>query len=262
MILRFAACLFILSSSLLYATLSGNPAQPGMLKKGVWTKRPSWWSLRVGYLDDWVYRYRFCDEFKLDGVRHTRTFLQFSTYSGILTFNLLNHLDLYAHLGSSRMQLDEEIFSKRAFSWAVGAKLVLLKYRNFFLGADAKYFETSQKPRYFLIDGQAYNIVTDYRAKYQEAQGSMGIAYRFGMFVPYVNGTYIFTRIEPEPPIILVRFPDMDEIVDVELKSIISKKRWGIALGFSLVDSKKASLSFEWRGLNQNAVNVNGELRF
>jgi len=252
---------FILSVSSLSAMLVGNPAEPNLMKKGIWFE-PSRISFRIGYLDDWVYQQRFQHEFKDEDVRHTRTFLKLSTYAAMLTVNFLNTFDLYGHVGSSRLQIDEEIFTKRALSWAVGGKLVLFKRGNFYLGTDAKYFQTDQKPRYFVVEGLPFNIISHYRLKYQEIQAALGMSYKASIFAPYINATYILTRVEPEPAVVLVRFPDMDEIVDIESKSIICKKRWGMALGFSLVDSAKAALSFEWRTFNQNAVNVNGELRF
>ncbi len=261
MIRGLAWSLFSLLFSPLSAMLVGNPAQPILVEKGIWTPR-YWCSFRVGYLDDWVYKQRFRDEFKLEGVTHTRTFLKLSTYAGIATLNFKNRLDLYGIVGSSRLQIDEEIFTKRALSWAVGSKLVWLKHKNLFFGADVKYFETNQKPKYFVVDGMAYNIVSNYRLRYKEIQGALGMSYRAWMFAPYVNATYILTHIQPDPPIVLVRFPDMDEIVDLESKSIVGKKHWGMALGLTLVDSSKASLSFEWRVFNQNAIDVNGEIRF
>ncbi len=260
MILRFSLALFAFSS--LCAMFTGNPSQPGLMKDGIWKKYSSWWSFRVGYFDDWVYKQRFRDEFKLEGVTHTRTFLELSTYSATVTLNFKDRIDFYGLLGSSRMQLDEELFSKRAFSWGVGGKLILIKHGNFFIGSDIKYFETNQKPKFFVIDHLPYNIVSNYRLKYEEVQGSLGIAYRAWVFAPYFNATYIHTRIEPIPAVILVQLPDMPEIVDVEMKSIIGQKRWGMSMGFTLIDCCKASLAFEWRVINQNAINVFGELRF
>lgn len=261
MLLSFVRFLLLLSISPLSAMLVGNPAEPALIEKGVLSKY-SCVSFRVGYLDDWVYKQRFQDEFKIEGETHARTFLELSTYAGMTTLNFIKRLDIYTLLGSSRMQIDEEIFTKRAFSWSVGTKLMFLKHKNFFMGTDIKYFQTDQKPKYFVIDGAPFNIVSNYKSKYQEVQAALGMSYQISLFVPYVNATYIFTHIEPEPPIILVRFPDMDEHVDLELKSVICKKKWGMALGFSLVDLSTAALSFEWRAFNQNAINVNGEIRF
>ncbi len=252
---------FLLSFSSLSAMLVGNPAQPALFKYGLVTN-PYSVSFRFGYLDDWVYKQRFKDEFKLEGVTHTRTFMKLSTYAGLLTVNIKKRFDLYGIVGSSRMQIDEEIFTKRALGWGIGGRLVLFKKGNFYCGVDGSYFQTNQKPRYFVVEGLPFNIVSKFRLKYRETQGALGIAYRFGPFTPYINGTYLHTKIEPEPPVLLVRLPDISEIVDVESKSILGQKRWGMALGATLVGCEKISLSFEWRAFNQNALNINGELRF
>jgi hypothetical protein len=160
------------------------------------------------------------------------------------------------------MQIDKEIFTKRALGWGVGGKLILFQHAGFFLGTDVKYFETNQKPRYFVVEGLPYNIESNYRLKFHEIQAALGLAYRAWVFSPYVNGTYILTHVEPEPAVLFVRMPDMNELVDIESKSIIGQKKWGLALGLTLVDSKKASLSVEWRAINQNGIDVNGEIRF
>lgn len=244
-----------------FAMLCGNPAEPCFVDKGIWL-HPSCVSLRVGYLDDWVYLQRFQDEFELEGVSQTQTYLKLSTYAGIATLNIANRLDLYGIAGSSRMQLDKEIFTKRAFSWALGTKFIIVKHHNFFLGGDIKYFETNQKPKYFVVEDLPYNITSNYRLNYQQMQASIGCCYRAWIFAPYINGTYILTRIDPKPQVVLVRLPDVNELADIESGSITCHKRWGMALGLTLLDSNKASLSFEWRTLNQNAVDINGEIRF
>jgi hypothetical protein len=251
----------ILSVSSLSALFTGNPAEPNIMKKGIFFG-PSRVSFRAGYLDDWVYKQRFQDEFKSEGIAHTRTFLKLSTYAGLLTLNIVNNLDLYGIVGSSRLQIDNEIFTKRSLAWGVGGKLILFKHRNFYCGADAKYFQTNQKPKYFVVEGEPYNIVSNYRLKYKEIEAAVGVSYKASIFAPYINATYILTHIDPEPAVLLVRLPDMEEIVDIESKSIICKKPWGMSLGLTLVDCSKAALAFEWRIFNQNAINVNGEIRF
>lgn len=242
--------------------LVGNPGDASLMEASILNLRPSWWSFRVGYLDDWIYRQNFRDEFPVQGTPITQTNMKLSTYAGLLTFNLKDRLDLYGLIGSSRLQIDQEIFTKRALGWGVGLKLTILRSQNFFLGTDFKYFETRQKPKFFVVDGLPYNIVSNYRLNYQEIQAAVGMSYRAWIFAPYINATYLIAKIEPEPPILLVRLPDVNEKVDVESKSIITNERWGMALGLSLVDCQKATLSVEWRCINQYALNVNGEIRF
>lgn len=250
---------FFFGGPSLYAMVIGNPAEPAILEKGILFKS-SWSSVRFGYLSDWVYKQPFKEEFLFS--EKTRTKNEFSTYAGMATVNFLKRLDLYGYLGSTQMQIDAQIFAKQAFSWCVGTKLMFLKHKNLFFGADIKYFETIQKPKFFVIEELPFNIVNNYHSKYFDLQAAIGTTYRMGLFAPYIHATYIYSHISPEPPLVLVRFPDIDEISDVIIPSLISRKNWGMAVGFSLIDISKASLSFEWRTFNQNALNVNGELRF
>lgn len=257
---RFCLALLVfLCSSSLYAMFAGNPADPALMEKGI-VSNISRVSFRLGFMEDWVYKQRFQEEFLI--FEKTRTKNQLTTISGMATINLIRRLDLYTLLGASRMQVDDQIFSKRAFSWCVGSKLVFLKHKNWYFGSDVKYFETDQKPKYFVIGGEPFNIVNQYRSKYFDVQASLGMTYKISFFAPYVNATYIYTHISPEPPVVAVRFPDEDAIADIEIPSLICRKKWGMALGFSLVDISKAALAFEWRLINQNGINVNGELRF
>lgn len=242
--------------------LVGNPAQPGLQTNSIFNMKERSVSFRAGYLDDWVYEERFQDEFKPLGATQTRTFMKMSTYAGILTLNFTNRLDLYGIVGSSRLQIDEEIFTKRALAWGVGGKLIIFQEGNFFLGTDFKYFETNQKPKYFVVDGLPYNIVSNYRLQYYEVQAALGIAYRISVFAPYLNATYLVSHITPNPLLVLVRLPDEDEVVDVASKSVIIKKPWGMAIGLTLIDKAKATLAVECRLFNQYAVNWNFELRF
>jgi len=235
----------------------GNPAEPALFEKGI-VSNFSRVSLRLGYSGDWVYKQRFQEEFLIDEELHSKN--ELSTYAGMVTLNFFRRLDLYTLLGTSKMQMDEQIFSKREYAWCVGSKLVFLKCKNLFFGADVKYFETDQRPQYFVIDGAPYNVVNNYTSKYFDAQAAVGFAYRISLFVPYINATYIYTHIASAAT--LLRFPDANEITNYDLPSLICRKPWGMALGFSLIDCAKASLAFEWRLINQNGVNVNGEIRF
>jgi hypothetical protein len=257
-----ARFIFLIFISPLSAMLVGNLAEPALFDSGIFWKKPGWVSFRAGYLDDWVYRQTFKDEFPLDGEEVQQTFMKLSTYAGLLTFNFKKRLDIYGLVGSSRLQIDKEIFTKRALGWGVGAKVVLLKSGNFYFGADLKYFQTYQKPKYFVVESLPYNIVSYYRLKYSEYAAALGFSYKAWIFAPYLNATYIKTCLDPDPPGVLVRLPDVNEKATVPTKSVVGQHKWGMALGLTLVDSAKATLAFEWRTLNQNAIDVNGEIRF
>jgi len=243
--------------------LIGNPAEPSLDKNGLFLSPGSWVSLRVAFLEDFVYRQRFQDEFKLNGSQSTKTFAKLSTNAGIATLNFEDRLDIYGILGASRLQLNQEIFSTMQFSWGFGGKLVLFEIQNLTCGLDIKYFVADQKPRYFLSDGLPFNLADNFKFKYNEMQFSLGLCYRYTFIVPYMYATYLISKIDPDPMIALVQWPlDTNILVDAECKSFIAQRRWGMAVGATLLSDSKATLSVESRMFNQNAIDVNLDVRF
>lgn len=242
--------------------LIGNPGQPALQTNGILYAPPTWWSFRIDYLDDFVYREQVHDEFLIAGTPSNTSWIKLSTYAAQVTLNFKNRIDLYGLLGSSRIRVDNEIYSKRRFAWGIGTKFIIFQEGNFHFGADFKYFETDQKPTFFNVDGSAYNIIGDYRLKYHEVQAAVGCTYLAWIFAPYINATYLVSKLEPHPHITLVRLPDENIAVDVTSDSQLGAKRWGMAIGLTLLDQAKATLAVEWRLFNQNAIDINAELRF
>lgn len=253
---------FLLPLTPLCAMLIGNPGQPGLQQDGLFYTPATWWSFRVSYFDDSIYRERFRDEFKIQNVVRSRSAVRLTTFATQLTLNFKDRIDLYGILGSSRIRVDKEIFTKRRLAWGLGTKFIIFRENRFFIGGDFKYFETDQKPTFFVVDGDPYNLQSDFRLNYHEVQAALGCTYSFPYVSPYINATYLISKIEPQPRIAVVRLPDIDYAVDVTSKSVIGIKRWGMALGLTLVDISKASLALEWRVFNQNAIDVNAEIRF
>ena len=262
LLFKKVALFLLFPFAFLFSAPIGNPAQPFLQKTGIVDERPSWWSFRIGYLGDYTYNQAFRDEFRIQGVKTTITEMQLWTQSGVITFNIRNRIDLYAILGSSRMQLDKEMTTQRNFAWGLGGKVILFHSGRIRGGVDVKYFHTNQKPLYFISEHLPYNVVSPFLLRYHEIQFAFGLSYRSTYFSPFVNATYLLAKIEPDPLIALVRLPMMDLEVDVSSKSVIGIKRWGMAAGVTLIDSRKATLAAEWRGFNQNSVSVTGELRF
>lgn len=243
----------------------GNPAQPVIQRYGVIQSSPSWWNLRAGYLSDFIYRAKFKDEFRLPGVTYSSSYIQLSTDAGLITFNIKNVCDFYTILGSSKLQLDHEVYTTPEFAWGVGTKFIFFRAGSFRVGADFKYFQTDQKPLYFVSDGYAYNVESDYHLKYSETQVSVGMSYRIPLLSPYLQVSYLIAKLEPHPYIAAVRMPlsaDGDTPVDIISKSVMGQRRWGLAIGMTIISNCKGSITLESRMLNQNAVNMTGEIRF
>ena len=254
--------LFSLFASSVHGMLIGNPAQPGLQQNGILISPLSWFSVRVGYLDDCVYRQRY-KEFRVIKEEPTsKSFVKSYTHSALVSFNFHDRLDLYGLLGSSLLILDREIFTRSNFSWGMGGKLLIFSYGNFILGTDLKYFQTNYNYiNYFVSDGTPYRVVGPFTLKYDEIQFALGVCYKTNLIAPYINATYLISEIEPDPGIILIRLSPTD-LVDSPIPSITTQRRWGLAVGATLVSSSKATLSVESRMFNQNAIDVNLEIRF
>jgi hypothetical protein len=254
---------FLFFPCLLRAMLIGNPAEPSLDKVGLFTPPNSWVSLRLAFLEDYVYRQRFHDEFKLNGIEQTKTFAKICTNAGMATLNFEDRIDLYGILGASRLQLNQEIFTTMQFSWGFGGKLIIFEAKNLVFGVDIKYFAANQKPRYFLSEGLSFNVVDNFKFKYNETQFSVGMCYRHPLIVPYVYTTYLISKIDPDPTIALVRWPlDTSILLDAECRSFVAERRWGMAVGATLLSCSQATLSVESRMFNQNAIDVNLDIRF
>lgn len=245
-----------------FALFVGNPADPSLYSKGYVLGR-TLFSLRLGAYGDTMLRQKFKDEFQIPGTGHAPSYLTLLSSGGMIVLDYNRRFDLYTLLGSSRSQVDHEIYSRRTFSWGIGAKWAILVRRHFRMGLNGQYFQTVQRPAYFLGDGAPYNVAAPYNLRISDVQAALGCTYKIGPLAPYVNATYFYTKIEPSPLIAVVQYPyDPSVTLDAASKSVVSNRHWGMALGATVLSDHCASVNIEARMLNQNGVSLSGELRF
>jgi hypothetical protein len=260
--LSFLAIYFLAAAAESWSFVCGNPAQPDLLSKGVVPFKNKVWSLRVAFLDDYVYSHHFNGEFEVGPVEEKPPVLSLASETAQITLNYARRLDLYGLVGSSKMQMDQEVFARRQFSWGLGAKAVVFELDCFRIGADLKYFQSNQKPLFLVSSGLALDIESDLMLFYREYQGSFGLSYQSGIFCPYINGTYINAKIEPNQYGFLVHVPGFEEPMDASIRSFSGSNAWGMAVGASLVMGEKGTLSVESRFFNQNGINASLEIKF
>lgn len=256
---RLSFGLLLALPKILTATLIGNPGQPSIQPLGVIWEKPKWWNVRVSYIGDYVYKQRF---HATDGSETSQKRIKLWTQAGMFTLNFRDRLDLYAITGGLRLQVEQELITRQQFAWGFGGKLIFFHSGRFRLGCDFKYFQSDQSPYFFQEDNLAYNIISNFHYDYNEMQAALGISYRTKYFSPYVNGTYLIAKLDPKPPQVDVRLPMMNMDVEVIAQTIKSSRRFGMAIGATIIDQKKATLAIEWRAFNQNSIDVTGELRF
>lgn len=244
----------------LIALFFANPAQPAIQTEGILNSPRDWYSLRIGYASDYLYHQQYDDEFPQ--IKSPTSYVKLITDASLFTLNIRNCFDFNVLIGSSQIQIDHEVFSKRQFAWAAGAKFLLFQSDLFFLAFDFKYFESKQKPQYFVSEGYAFNLLSKLRLDYYEMQAAFGVAAKASNLFPYLYATYIYSKIYPNPLIIVLKYPSSNRSFDTTSRSVIDKERWGIALGATLLVGSQGSLTVETRLFNQNAVSVTGEVRF
>lgn len=249
--------------STLNAMLVGNPSQPSLQKNGILICPPSWCSVRIGYLQDYVYHQKY-KEFRVlnEAETSSKSLMKIYTNAALATLNFHDRLDLYTILGSSKLKLDKEISTRSQFCWGVGGKLIFFQQGNFSLGTDIKYFQVTYSHISHLVsNGTPYNVIGPFTLKYDETQLAIGMCYKTNLIAPYINATYLISEMDPDPITILIRLSPSD-LTDSDIASITTQRRWGLAVGASLISSSKATLSVESRMFNQNAIDLNLEIRF
>lgn len=257
--LRFL--IFFFATAPLFSFVIGNPAQPSLNPVGLVTAEGRSFSFRAAYLDDYVYTQHFIGQFS-PNLDQKPPVAQCSTNAALLTFNLLQRVDLYGIVGSSQMQIDEEVFGQRELAWGIGTKVVMYRSHSLCIGCDFKYFETEQTPLFLVSGGFPLDVTTQFNLRYTEYQGAIGMSYQTSFICPYIQGTYLSAKLEPTPHVFLVKIPGSEDQMDASISSFIGRNRWGMAVGATLVMGEKGTLAIETRFFNQNAIDASLELRF
>lgn len=213
-------------------------------------------------MSDWNYRQRYNEEFHIAGTPNPSSYAKFTTNAATLTLNVKNWLDLNGIVGSSQMQIDHDVYTKRQLVWGAGAKLIIFHTQSIYISLDYKYVSSLQKPIYLVSEGHAYNVVSSFKMETTEQQAALGIAYKIKMLSPYLCASYIYSKIDPKPRSVFVRHPTYDVTAESITSSVIGRRRWGMAFGATIVGGNKGSVTVESRFINQNALNVSGEIRF
>lgn len=247
---------------LLHATYFSNPGEPALLSRGLIQSQPAWYCLRIGYMADRLYQQNYKKEFPSPGTRTPSNYTKMNMDAATLALSIKNRFDITLLLGSAQIQIDQDVFTKRQFAWSLGGKYIIYKTGSIYVGLDVKYLESKQKPLFFLGDGYAYNIVSDFKLDLTEMQAALGASYKTSRISPYIYLSYLYSKIEPEPYSVIVRIPTFNMTADTTSHSITNARRWGMAVGGTVLAGKESSLTIESRFFNQNAINVSGEIRF
>lgn len=275
----FTTLLTILACGSAYALPVGNPSDASLLCDGLlWEGHCgdpcdpclTWcdaFSLRVGFYGDYVFnRHLEIDRHEDDSdIENTQIY----TNGGMVVANFWDRLDIFAVFGASNFLVEANakgfggangsrlvIETETDFSWSVGARGTIWECGCTSLGIEGQYFFTRPDVRR-VTEAATSSVYPDHiiSTKYREWQIGVGLSHRINIFVPYVavkwnRAKMSFDNARPGAP------------VDIVLHNFQNKKDWGYAVGVSVIDCEKASVTVEARFGDEKAVHVNGQIRF
>lgn len=275
----FATTLLILTCGTTYSLPTGNPSDASLLCDGlIWEGHCgdpcdpclTWlnaFSLRAGFYGDYVFnRHLEIDRNADDSdIEHTKI----NTNAAFIAANFWDRFDIFATLGATDLFFETnagsfggatisriEIETISDLSWSMGVRGTIWECGCTYFGVEAQYFRTHPNVRRVTISQSDTEYVDDtIAARFHEWQVGVGIAHRINIFSPYIALKWSNCK---------VSFNDASDFgfAGVTLFDLEAKHHWGFAVGVSLVDCEKASLTVEGRFGDEKAVHVNGQLRF
>jgi major outer membrane protein len=280
----YVTLLTVLACGAAYALPVGNPSDASLLCDGLlWEGHCgdpcdpclSWcdaFSIRVGFYGDYVFDRNLeidTNESEKD-IERTRL----NTNAGLIVANFWDRFDVFTVLGATNLFIETnaqafsspfagtrfEIETNSSFCWSLGARGTIWECGCTTLGAEFQYFYARPEVNRVSI-GATDSIYPDkVDAKYREWQIGAGISHRINMFVPYVAVKWSRSKLNFDNATFVFTTPSA--LGTAILPHLESPKEWGFAVGVSLVDCEKASLTIEGRFGDEQALHVNGQIRF
>src|SRR3989344_7857549 len=253
----FLIAVFIAASPL-WAAPVGDPAYPQLIRQGFFIPQSSCIDGRSGYEGDFVSDARL-EQYK-QGVGRVDSYQQ-GTNSGTVTINIVNRLDLYTILGSSRAQADWrftdtsgevhriELETLYDFLWGLGARAILYEWGQICLGLGGRYEHAKYDPVWMTVDGLTKSTGGT-RLHWCEWQMDLDLSYTIDLFTPYVGVKYSNVRAK------VGTFSTQIAGNDTGTNSFKNRTPVGICIGCSLSTGKYFFLNVEGRLVDEEAVTI------
>ncbi len=283
----FTAAVAAFTSLSVFALPVGNPSEATLLCDGLFCEGHcadpcdpclTWcdaMSLRFGFYGDYVFN-RHLDSnhrhFDAD-IECTEIF----TNAFYFDVNLWDRTDLFLTLGATNLFIETNdspfynqsmnegsrltLESGTDFSWSVGLRTTLWECGSTVLGLEGQYFQT--KPhltRVSLCCDFSNYPSSSVDLFYKEWQIGLGVAHRINILSFYAAIKYAHADLDFND----IRLPVPSESVTdfVTLPTFENEKSVGYAIGVSLIDCEKASVTVEGRFVDEKALYVNAQIRF
>ncbi len=275
----FVTMLTILTSGAAFALPLGNPSDASLLCDGIcWEGHCgdmcdpclTWcdaFSVRIGFYGDYVFNRNLeIDNADKKDIDHSAFF----TNAAFIAGNFWDRFDVFATFGTTKIYLNgnQRIFANGGgtigavvfdiegetdFSWSAGLRGTLWECGCTTVGAEFQYLQTRPHLRRVNNNGTLIYPGSTIGLKWYEWQFGLGISHRINFLVPYAGIKWSSGKLDMGDALVITN----ETLFDAK-----TGKTWGYALGVSLVDCEKMSLTVEARFADEAAVYTNAQIRF
>lgn len=242
----------------LTASPVGNPASPSMYKSGVTSQEQSDFSLRAGYLGDFVTHRKL--QAKSTGHSNKETAKFKRNFNGLeATFNFNDRIDIVGRLGYANHTFlaPENAYrfkTRNDLSYGIGARGAVFEMDNYTVSVHGHYSrDNSTINKFMAAGGQVVNVKSQ-KVKLRDKTWTVGatVSQQMDNITPYAGVQYVKNRLSFSKA----------AVNGQPLMGQKNRKEFGAVAGVGLVHNEKASLNLEGRFINETAIGVSGQMRF
>lgn len=242
----------------LSASPVGNPASPSMYKSGVTSQEQSDFSLRAGYLGDFVTHRKL--QQKATGHKNKDTAKFKRNFNGVeATFNFNDRIDIVGRVGMADHTFlapnnAYRFKTRNDLSYGIGARGAVFEMDNYTVSVHGHYSRDNSTINKLSIAGGDNANVKSQKVKLRDKTWTVGatVSQQMDNITPYAGVQYVKNRLSFSQP----------NVGGQALVGQKNRKEFGAVAGVGLIHNEKASLNIEGRFINETAVGVSAQMRF
>ncbi|NGX40510.1 MAG: hypothetical protein KR126chlam4_00332 [Candidatus Anoxychlamydiales bacterium] len=248
--------LVLLLPFFIFSAPSGSPSLPAIIEEGFFIPDTKWVNFRLGFLAyhalDLVMEF---DEVGKDNNFHLRK-VKANANLGVVTINIKDRLDLYAEIGSYKLEPEfrqgSSLYIAKSGNdilYRAGARLIFFEILDFTLGASVKYTIFSASNDYLTINDRP--VDSDIKFDFKEWQIDVGLAQKISILRPYIGISYRDTQIK------MKNLPFLPDKLDLTFQ-----KKAGVFLGVAASLGSFVMVEGEIKLVNERSTTLSLDVRF
>lgn len=247
---------FFLFPFFIFSASSNSPSFPATIEEGFFIPDTKWVNFRLGYqaynASDLVMKFESLGK---ENDFHLRK-VKANSNLGIFTINIKDRLDLYAAIGSYKLEPEfrqgSNLYIAKSGNdmlYRAGARLIFFEILDFTLGASAKYTIFSASSDYLTRNDRP--VYSDIKFDFKEWQIDVGLAQKISVLRPYIGVSYRDTNIK------MKNLPFQPNKLDLTFQ-----KKAGVFLGVAASLGSFVMIEGEIKLVNERSTTLSLEIRF